>query len=82
MSDTHSKCEWALGNVPYKSVAVCNILSRPIDFNGLLVVTLKRDLRYGSYAWFGPVHPRVIYQKLNYIKSNDKFSKDITISKC
>ena len=44
---------------------ICNILVRPTDSNGLIVIKLKRDLKYEDYVYFVPVHPNVTYQAPN-----------------
>ena len=50
------------------------------DSNGLIVVKLKSDLKYRGYVHFEPVRANVIYQALNYLKTHNKFYKDISIS--
>ena len=44
------------------------------------MVKLKRNLKYSGYVYFEQVHPNVIYQALNYLKSYSKFYKDFSIS--
>ena len=40
--------------------------------NGLIVVKLKRDLKYCGYDCFESVRPNVIYQQaLNYLKTHN-----------
>ena len=63
-----------------EAVNICNILSRPADSNGLIVVKSKRDLKYRGCVYFESVRPNVIYQALNYLKTHNKFYKDISIS--
>ena len=58
----------------------CNILPRPADSNGLIVVKSKRDLKYRGYVYFEPICPNVICQALNYLKTHNKFYEDISIS--
>ena len=55
-------------------------MPRPADSNGLIVVRLKRDLKYRGCVYFEPVRPSVIYQALNYLKTHTKFYEDISIS--
>ena len=59
---------------------VWNVLSRPVNNNGLVIVKLKRYLRYRGYAYFEPVRPSVTYEALNYLKRKNKFYEDISIS--
>ena len=39
-----------------------------------------KDLKFRSYVYFEPVRPNVIYQALNYLKTQNKFYEDISIS--
>ena len=55
-------------------------LPRPVNSNRLIVVKLKRDLKYRGYVYFEPVRLNVIYQALNYLKTHNKFYEDISIS--
>ena len=42
---------------------------------------LKRDLKYRGNVYFEPIRPRIIYQAPAYLKSHNKFYKDISITK-
>ena len=80
----HGKGEFAkikgnICNIPNEAANICNILPRPADSNGLIVVKLKRDLKYRGYVYFEPVRPNVICQALNYLKTHNKFYEDISI---
>ena len=55
-------------------------MRRPADSNGLIMMKLKRDLKYGGYVYFESVCPSVIYQALNYLKTHNKFYVGILIS--
>ena len=54
-------------------------MPRPAASNGLIVVKFKWDLKYRGYVYFEPVCPNVIYQALNYLKTN-KFYEHNSIS--
>ena len=75
-----AKIKGSICNIPFETSNMCNILPRPADSNGLIVVKLKRDLKYKGYVYFKPVRPNVIYQALNYLKTHNKFYEDISIS--
>ena len=45
------------------------------------MVKLERDLKYTGHVSLEPVHPLTAYQALTYLKSYNKFSEDISISK-
>ena len=53
----HGKQEFAkikssIYNIPIEAVNICNILPRPADSNGLIVVKLKQDLKYRVHVYF------------------------------
>ena len=50
-------------------VFVISPLKQQADSNGLIVVELKRDIKYRGYVYFEPVCPNVIHQTLNYLKT-------------
>ena len=74
-----SKIKGTICNVPIESADVCNILPRPADSNGLIVIKLKRDLKYRGHVYFEPVRPNAIYGALHYLKTHNKFYEDIAI---
>ena len=75
-----AKIKGSICNVPTETSNICNILPRPADANGLIVVKSKRDLKYRGYVYFEPICPNVICQALNYLKTHNKFYEDISIS--
>ena len=60
-----AKIKGSICNIPIETANICNILPRPADSNGLIVVKLKRNLKYNGYVYFEPLCPSVIYQTLN-----------------
>ena len=75
-----SKIKGNICNITVQTETVGNVLPRPINNNGLVLVKLKRHLRYRGYVCFEPVRPSAIYEALNYLKRKNKFYKDISIS--
>ena len=72
-----------IGNIPVETDTICNVLPRPVNNNGLVLVKLKRYLRYWGYVYFKLVRPSVIsaiYEALNYLKRKSNLYKDISIS--
>ena len=55
-------------NIPVETDTVCNVLPRPVNNNGLVLV------------YFEQVRPSATYEALNYLKRKNKFYKDISIS--
>ena len=76
-----SKIKGSICNIAKEAENVFNILLRPSVSIGLIVVKLKRDLKYMGHVYFGLVRPHVIYQALIYLKSHNKFYEDILIAK-
>ena len=60
-----SKIEGSVCNIPIEAANIWNILPRPADSNGLIVIKLKRDLKYRGYIYFESVCPNVMYKALN-----------------
>ena len=46
----------------------------------MIIVKLKRHFRYCGHVYFEPVRPESIYAALNYLKNNNKFYEDISVS--
>ena len=76
-----SKIKGSICNIPVEAANICNILPRPVVSNGLIVVKLKRDLKYRGHVYFEPVRAHIIYQALIYLKLHNKYYKDISIAK-
>ena len=55
-------------------------MPRPVKNSGLVVVKLKRHLRYRGNAYFEQVRPSAIYEALNYLRRKNKFYENIFIS--
>ena len=68
-----SKIKRSICNVPIETANVCNILPRPAVSHGLILVKLKRDLKYRGHIYFESDRPHIIYQALTYLKSHSKF---------
>ena len=60
--------------------SVCNVLPRPINSNGLIIVKLMLHLRYRGLVYFEPVRLESTSAALNYLKNNSKFYGDISVS--
>ena len=55
-------CKVKESYVPIEAANICNILSGPAVSNRLIVVNLKRDLKYRGHVYFEPVRPHIVYQ--------------------
>ena len=47
-----AKIKGSICNIPIETANICNILPRPADSNGLIVVKLKQDLKYRVHVYF------------------------------
>ena len=52
-----AKTKGSICNIPIKTENVCNILLRPADSNVLIVLKLKRDLKYRRLCLFSASTP-------------------------
>ena len=82
----HGKSEFfkingSICNILIEAANICNILPRPAVSNGLIVVKLKRNLKYRGHVCFELVRPYIVYQAIAYLKSYNKFYEDISIAK-
>ena len=59
---------------------ICDILPRTAVSSELIVVKLKRDLKYKCHVYFEPVWTDTIYQALVYLKSYSNLYRDISIA--
>ena len=75
-----SKIKGTICNALFESADICNVLRRPANSKGLIAVKIKWDLKYRGYVYFESVRPFVIYQALDYLRSHNKFYKQISIS--
>ena len=60
-NEEFAKLKGSICNISIETASICNILPRPTDLKGLIVVKLKRDLQYTGYVYFEQAHPNVIY---------------------
>ena len=74
-------CKVKESYVPIEAANICNILPGPAVSNRLIVVNLKRDLKYRGHVYFEPVRPHIVYQARTQLKSHYKFYDDISVAK-
>ena len=58
------KIKVSICNIPIEAANICNIIPRPKISNGLIVVKLKRGLKYRVHVYFEPVRPHIVFQDL------------------
>ena len=74
------KIKGSICNNPVSEVDVnCNMLPRPADSNGPIIINLKRKLEYKGHAVFEAVRPDVAIQFLEFLRSHNDLYSDIEI---
>ena len=75
------KIKSSICNIPASKVDVnCNMLPRPADSNGLIIVMLKRKLEYKGHVVFEAVRPDVVIQFLEFLRSHNDLNLDTEIN--
>ena len=75
------KIKGSICNIPVSEIDVsCNMLPRPADSNGLIIVKLKRKLEYKGHAVFQAVRPDIVIQFLEFLRSQIDLYSDIEIN--
>ena len=75
------KIKGSICNIPVSEIDVnCNMLSRPADSNGRIIVKLKRKLEYKGHAVFEAVRPDVVIQFLEIVRGHNDLYSDIEIN--
>ena len=65
-------------NIPVSEVDVnFNMLPRPADSNGLIIVKLKQKLEYKGHVVFEAVRPDLVIQFLEFFRSHNDLYSDI-----
>ena len=64
------KIKGSICNIPVSEVDVnCNMLPRPADKNGLIIVKLKHKLEFKGHLAFEAVRPYVVIQFVEFFRS-------------
>ena len=67
-------------NIPIDTTNVTNMLPRPADNNGLVIIKLKRKLECHGHLLFEPVRPVFLKNILNYLRTNYHLYQNIVIN--
>lgn len=73
------KIKGAICNVPVECDQTCNILPRPPERSGIIMLKLKRKLQFRGHVYFQAVRPRMILFVLKWLKMNNPLYSDIAI---
>ena len=58
------KIKGAICNIPVECDQTCNILPRPPERSGIILLKLKRKLEFRGHVYFQEVHPQVVDDNL------------------
>ena len=58
------KSKSAICNIPVECDQTCNILPRPQERSGIILLTLKRKLEFRGHVHFQAVRPQVVDENL------------------
>ena len=73
------KIKGAICNVPVDCDQTCNILPRPPERSGIILLKLKRKIQFTGHVYFEAVRPEIIMTTLDWLKANNILYKDIQI---
>ena len=63
------KIKGAICNVPVDCDQTCNILPRPPERSGIVLLKLKRKFQLRRHVYFESVRPELIMQQLDWLKA-------------
>ncbi|XP_028408493.1 uncharacterized protein LOC114531049 [Dendronephthya gigantea] len=65
------KVSGAICNVPVDCDQTCNVLPRPPEMSGIIMLKLKRKLEFRGHVYFQAVRPQQVLNALNWLKQNN-----------
>lgn len=69
------KIKGSICNVPVQCDKTCNVLPRPPERSGIIMLKLKRKLQFRGHVYFQAVRPAFIQTGLTWLKSNNHYTK-------
>ena len=73
------KIKGAICNVPVECSQMCNVLPRPPDRSGIILLKLKRKLQFRGHVCFQAVRPQFVINALNWLIANNPLYRNIEI---
>ena len=73
------KIKGAICNVPVECSQTCNVLPRPPDRSGIILLKLKRKLQFRGHVYFQAVCPQFVINTLNWLVANNPLYRNIQI---
>ena len=74
------KIKGTVCNVPVDCVQHCNILPRPQEISGIIMLKLKRKIKFRGHVYFQAVRPEVIVHVLNWLRNNNPLYSNVEIN--
>ena len=66
-------------DIPVNCDTVCQSLPRPPESSGIIMLKLKRKLKYHGHQYYESVHPAIVYDALDYLRNNNTLYSNIDI---
>ena len=66
-------------NIPVNCDTVCQSLPRPPESSGIIMLKLKRKLKYHGHQYYESVRPTIVYDALDYLRNNNTLYSNIDI---
>ncbi len=73
------KIKGAICNVPVECSQTCNVLPRPPDRSGIILLKLKRKLQFRGHVYFQAVRPQFVINALDWLIANNPLYRNIEI---
>ena len=74
------KIKGPICNVPVTCEDTCQILPRPPDSSGIIMLKLKRKLQFKGHVYFEAVRPQRIFHTLQWLRKNNELYENIEIN--
>ena len=73
------KIKGAICNVPVECSQTCNVLPRPPDRSGIILLKLKGKLQFRGHVYFQAVRPQFVINALNWLIANNPLYRNVEI---
>ena len=74
------KIRGAICNVPVSCEETCQVLRRPPDSSGIIMLKLKRKLQFRGHVYFQAVRPEVVLHALQWLQRNNELYENVAIN--
>ena len=74
------KIRGGICNVPVSCEETCQVLPRPPDSSGIIMLKLKRKLQFRGHVYFQAVRPEVVLHALQWLQRNNELYENVAIN--